>query len=93
MDLKKKFRREEELTKTSERLYEVAFDIATHFTENFKGTKFKGQFAVSGKAVVPWLNVDGCQTEVEWQPVQSWLKLWVVWLGSVVASNSGWWHW
>lgn len=50
-DLKKRFRREEELTKTSERLYEVAFDIATHFCGNFKGTKFKGQFAVSGKAV------------------------------------------
>jgi type I restriction enzyme R subunit len=50
-DLKKKFRREEELTKTSERLYEVAFDIATHFCENFKGTKFKGQFAVSSKAI------------------------------------------
>jgi type I restriction enzyme R subunit len=50
-DLKKKFRREEELTKTSERLYEVAFDIASHFCENFKGTKFKGQFAVSGKAM------------------------------------------
>ena len=50
-DLKRRFRREEELTKTSERLYEVAFDIATHFCENFKGTKFKGQFAVSGKAM------------------------------------------
>lgn len=50
-DLKKKFRREEELTKTSERLYEIAFDIATHFSENFKGTKFKGQFAVSSKAM------------------------------------------
>ena len=50
-DLKRKFRREEELTKTSERLYEVAFDIATHFCENFKGTRFKGQFAVSGKAM------------------------------------------
>jgi len=50
-DLKKKFRREEELTKTSERLYEIAFDIATHFCENFKRTKFKGQFAVSGKAI------------------------------------------
>jgi type I restriction enzyme R subunit len=49
-DLKKKFRREEELTKTSERMYEIAFDIATHFCENFKGTKFKGQFAVSSKA-------------------------------------------
>ncbi len=51
VDLKKKFRREEELTKTSERLYEIAFDIATHFCENFKGTKFKGQFAVSSKAM------------------------------------------
>lgn len=50
-DLKRKFRREEELTKTPERLYEVAFDIATHFTENFHGTKFKGQFAVSSKAI------------------------------------------
>lgn len=51
VDLKRRFRREEELTKTSERLYEVAFDIATHFCENFKGTKFKGQFAVSSKAI------------------------------------------
>ena len=50
-DLKKKFRREEELTKTSERLYEIAFDITTHFCENFKETKFKGQFAVSSKAM------------------------------------------
>ncbi|WP_164103723.1 type I restriction endonuclease subunit R [Candidatus Laterigemmans baculatus] len=50
-DLKKRFRREEELTKTSERLYEIAFDVATHFCENFKGTRFKGQFAVSSKAM------------------------------------------
>jgi type I restriction enzyme, R subunit len=51
VDLKKKFRREEELTKTSERLYEIAFDLVSHFCENFKGTKFKGQFAVSSKAM------------------------------------------
>lgn len=51
VDLKKKFRREEELTKTSERLYEIAFDLVTHFCENFKGTRFKGQFAVSSKAM------------------------------------------
>ncbi len=50
-DLKKKFRREEELTKTSERLYEIAFDLVSHFCDNFKGTKFKGQFAVSSKAM------------------------------------------
>ena len=51
LDLKKKFRREEELTKTSERLYEIAFDIATHFCDNFRGTPRKGQFAVSSKAM------------------------------------------
>lgn len=51
VDLKKKFQREEELTKISERLYEIAFDLVTHFCENFKGTKFKGQFAVSSKAM------------------------------------------
>jgi len=51
VDLKKRFRREEELTKTSERLYEIAFDIATHFCANFKRTKMKGQFAVSSKAM------------------------------------------
>ncbi|QGQ22359.1 type I restriction endonuclease subunit R [Gimesia benthica] len=50
-DLKKKFRREEELTKTSERLYEIAFDLVSHFCENFKRTPFKGQFAVSSKAM------------------------------------------
>lgn len=54
-DLKRKFRREEELTKTSERLYEIAFDIATHYCENFKNAelskKKKGQFAVSSKAI------------------------------------------
>lgn len=39
-DLKKNFRREEELTKTSERLYEIAFDIATHYCESFQRSEY-----------------------------------------------------
>jgi type I restriction enzyme R subunit len=50
-DLKSKFSRQEELHKTSDRLYEIALDIATHFCENFKGSKLKGQFAVASKAM------------------------------------------
>lgn len=47
-DLKRRFRREEELTKSGERLAEIAYDVGRHFRENFKGTGKKGQFAVSG---------------------------------------------
>lgn len=50
-DLKQKFSKADELLKTEDRLYEIAFDICNHFCENFKGTKKKGQFAVSSKAV------------------------------------------
>lgn len=48
-DLKRKFRREEELTKSRERLAEVAYDVGRHYRDNFKGTGKKGQFAVSSK--------------------------------------------
>jgi len=50
-DLKKKFSKAEELLKTDDRLYEIAFDICTHFSETFKDTDKKGQFAVSSKAM------------------------------------------
>ncbi|MBT3235089.1 MAG: type I restriction endonuclease subunit R [Bdellovibrionales bacterium] len=49
VDLKKKFKREEELLKSEQRIAEVAFDIGIHFKENFKGTGKKGQLAVSSK--------------------------------------------
>lgn len=49
-DLKKKFRREEELTKSEGCIAEIAYDIGQHFKDNFKGTGKKGQLAVSGKA-------------------------------------------
>lgn len=50
-DLKKKFRREEELSKSDQRLAEIAYDIGQHFKDNYRGTGKKGQFAVSSKAI------------------------------------------
>jgi len=50
-DLKKKFRREEELSKSDQRLAEIAYDIGQHFKTNFRGTGKKGQFAVSSKVM------------------------------------------
>ncbi|PTN09689.1 type I restriction endonuclease subunit R [Nitrosomonas aestuarii] len=50
-DLKNKFRREEELSKSEQRLAEIAYDIGQHFKTNFSGTGKKGQFAVSSKAM------------------------------------------
>lgn len=48
-DLKKKFKREEELLKADQRLMEIAYDIRDHYITNFKGTAFKGQLACSSK--------------------------------------------
>ncbi|MEZ5592361.1 MAG: type I restriction endonuclease subunit R [Gammaproteobacteria bacterium] len=50
LDLKKKFRREEELAKAEQRLAEIAFDIGQHFKNTYRNTGLKGQFAVSSKA-------------------------------------------
>jgi len=50
-DLKKKFRREEELSKSEQRIAEIAYDIGQHFKANFRGTGKKGQLAVSSKAM------------------------------------------
>jgi len=50
-DLKRKFRREEELSKSEQRLAEIAYDIGQHFKDNYRGTGKKGQFAVTSKAM------------------------------------------
>lgn len=50
-DLKNKFRREEELNKSDQRIAEIAYDIGQHFKDNFKDTGKKGQLAVSSKAM------------------------------------------
>lgn len=49
--LKKKFRREEELSKSDQRTAEIAYDIGQHFKDSYRGTGKKGQFAVSSKAM------------------------------------------
>jgi type I restriction enzyme R subunit len=48
IDLKKKFRREEEISKSEERLQEITYDIIQHFSE-FRNSGLKGQFAVSSR--------------------------------------------
>ena len=51
LDLKKKFRREEELAKSDSRIAEIAYDISQHYMHTFKGSGLKGQLAVSSKAM------------------------------------------
>ena len=48
-DLKRKFKSAEPLYEADQRMSEIAYDIGAHFTQNFGGTRFKGQFAVSSK--------------------------------------------
>lgn len=50
-DLKRKFKSAEPLYESDRRLAEIAYDIGQHFTENYGGSPFKGQFAVSSKAL------------------------------------------
>ncbi len=50
LDLKRKFRQEEELDKSDERVKEICYDIIQHFSSTYKGTGLKGQLAVSSRA-------------------------------------------
>ena len=49
--LKKRFQREEELSKSEERIAEIAYDISEHYKVNIRDTGKKGQLAVSSKAM------------------------------------------
>ncbi|MBP9163395.1 MAG: type I restriction endonuclease subunit R [Leptospiraceae bacterium] len=49
LDLKRKFRREEELAKADERIHEIAFDVVFHHSGMYQGTGLKGQLAVSSR--------------------------------------------
>ncbi len=49
LDLKRKFKREEELSKSDARIAEIAYDIAEHYKSTYRGTGKKGQLAVSSK--------------------------------------------
>jgi len=48
-DLKRKFASRDELNRLESRLYLIAWDISQHFSEQWKGTGFKGQVTASGK--------------------------------------------
>lgn len=50
-DLKRKFRSAEPLYEANERMAHVAYDVGEHFKSTFYNTPFKGQFAVSSKAL------------------------------------------
>ncbi|MGE3595798.1 MAG: type I restriction endonuclease subunit R [Dehalococcoidia bacterium] len=49
-DLKRKFSSADQLNQTEQKIRAVAWDIAEHFRENFKGTGFKGQLVTPSKA-------------------------------------------
>jgi type I restriction enzyme R subunit len=50
-DLKKKFSTEEQLNKAERKIYEAAFDISEHYSQNWQGTEFKAQLAAPTKLV------------------------------------------
>ncbi len=49
-DLKKKFASADQLNKADRKVYEAAFDISEHYTQNWQGTGFKAQLAAPNKA-------------------------------------------
>ncbi|GHO49176.1 type I restriction endonuclease subunit R [Ktedonospora formicarum] len=48
-DLKNKFSRTEAVSRTEQRIQQIAYDITEHYTSNFQGTGFKAQLAVDSK--------------------------------------------
>jgi len=49
-DLKRKFASADQLNKADRKVYEAAFDISEHFSQNWQGTGFKAQLAAPNKA-------------------------------------------
>jgi type I restriction enzyme R subunit len=50
IDLKRKFASSDQLNKADRKVYEAAFDVTEHFTQNWQGTGFKAQLAAPNKA-------------------------------------------
>ena len=48
-DLKRKFSAKDELNRLQSRMYLIAWDISQHFSNEWKGTEFKGQVTAPGK--------------------------------------------
>jgi type I restriction enzyme R subunit len=50
-DMKKKFSRAGQVNQAEQRIYTIAWDISTHFRDNWQGTGFKGQLVCPKKRV------------------------------------------
>jgi type I restriction enzyme R subunit len=50
-DLKSKFSRTEAVSRTEQRIQQIAYDITDHYRANFKGNGFKAQLAAASKEV------------------------------------------
>jgi type I restriction enzyme R subunit len=50
-DMKKKFSRADQINQAEQRIYTIAWDISTHFRDNWQGTGFKGQLVCPKKRV------------------------------------------
>ncbi|TRZ50874.1 MAG: type I restriction endonuclease subunit R [Dehalococcoidia bacterium] len=48
-DLKRKFSNIEKLNSSDQKIYMIAYDVSTHFKNNWKGTPFKAQLATTKK--------------------------------------------
>lgn len=48
-DLKRKFSRAEAVSRTEQRIQQIAYDITEHYTANFQGTGLKAQLAAASK--------------------------------------------
>jgi type I restriction enzyme R subunit len=50
VDLKRKFSRNEEISRANQRLCQIAYDLSDHYRRNFQGKGFKAQLATASKA-------------------------------------------
>ena len=50
-DLKHKFSRDEEISRTAQRIRQIAYDISDHYRQNFQENCFKAQLATDSKAM------------------------------------------
>lgn len=70
-DLKKKYSQAKPLTKTSQRLHAIAFDVYEHFRENWKGTGYKAQLVTPDKKSAIFmkrcLDEIGAMHDEEWR--------------------------
>jgi len=72
LDLKRKMSRADEVGRIDQRLMTIAWDIAQHYEDNWRGTGFKAQLATSSKAVAlkywKYLKDEGINCEVVISP-------------------------